>query len=468
MTYNLSKIGIGIDFGTSNSVAAIYDGEQTYLVPLDDSNAVMPTASYVKRDFTISVGQKAIDDFIFDNQGRRVELSAECLGEERMSAGGLEGPADESETSKVFGQAINDMGLPGRLFRGTKRLLGDSSNERITIFHRHFRLVALITPILVRICDALQQNSAGANHACIGHPVEFEGLATNRNEVGLKRLQEAYSHAGISRQYLCPEPVAAAISYLNQNTLEERSLILTLDFGGGTLDLSILNSDGLSWDVKATHGLALGGDMIDQTIFRRLICPLLGKGERWSRVLDGEEVNTLFPFSEFEELLLNWPVSYMLNQNKFTAPVTQRMMQTDSGAKKFRRLYDLINQNYSYHIFEAIKELKVKLSSVEEAILDLPEIDVEVGITRDEFEGLISGILCQLEQAIFDVLTKAGLTLQDIDLVVRTGGSSQIPAVKGILEEMFPDKVIEHDPFTSVATGLAMEDYFNSGERGKG
>ena len=229
--------------------------------------------------------------------------------------------------------------------------------------------------------------------------------------------------------------------------------------------MSILKSDSQSWEVEATHGLALGGDKIDQAIFRKLIFPLLGKGERWSRVVDGEDVDTLFPFGEFEELLLNWPVSYMLNQNKFTAPVTHRMMQSDPAAKKFRRLYDLINQNYSYHIFEAIKCLKVKLSSETEAQLDIPEADIEVSVTRDEFEAMIAGILRQLEQAIAKVLTMAGKTLPDIDLVIRTGGSSQIPAVKAILENMFPDKVVEHGPFTSVASGLAMQDYFNSGQR---
>ena len=78
---------------------------------------------------------------------------------------------------------------------------------------------------------------------------------------------------------------------------------------------------------------------------------------------------------------------------------------------------------------------------------------------------MIAGILRQLEQAIAKVLTMAGKTLPDIDLVIRTGGSSQIPAVKAILENMFPDKVVEHDPFTSVASGLAMQDYFNSGQR---
>jgi hypothetical chaperone protein len=46
-----------------------------------------------------------------------------------------------------------------------------------------------------------------------------------------------------------------------------------------------------------------------------------------------------------------------------------------------------------------------------------------------------------------------------IDLVVRTGGSSQIVAVRQLLERLFPGKVTEHDPFTSVAGGLAIANY---------
>jgi hypothetical chaperone protein len=49
-------------------------------------------------------------------------------------------------------------------------------------------------------------------------------------------------------------------------------------------------------------------------------------------------------------------------------------------------------------------------------------------------------------------------------LVLRTGGSSLIPAVKEILDNQFPGKVVEHDPFTSVAAGLAIADYFNYGD----
>ncbi|MFT7367750.1 MAG: putative chaperone protein, partial [Oceanospirillaceae bacterium] len=107
---------------------------------------------------------------------------------------------------------------------------------------------------------------------------------------------------------------------------------------------------------------------------------------------------------------------------------------------------------------------KAELSTQESAILDIPEIDIEVILERWEFEIMISDQLFQLEQAISLILAKAELEASDIDLVLRTGGSSLIPAVKDILDNQFPGKVVEHDPFTSVAAGLAIADYFNYGD----
>ena len=150
-----SKFGIGIDFGTSNSAAAVFDGEQVRLVQLSELNPIMPSANYIDRDFASTIGQPAIDDYISDNQGRKVELSVEVIGEARTSAGTADGPASESETTKVYGQAFNDASLPGRLFRGTKRLLGNTASDKTVIFSRPFRLVALVTPILVGIRKAL-------------------------------------------------------------------------------------------------------------------------------------------------------------------------------------------------------------------------------------------------------------------------------------------------------------------------
>ncbi len=457
------KHGIGIDFGTSNSAAAVFDGERVKLVQLSQLNPIMPSANYIDRDFFSTIGQPAIDDYISDNQGRKVELSAELIGEARTSAGTADGPASESETSKVFGQAFNDAGLPGRLFRGTKRLLGNTASDKTVIFSRPFRLVALVTPILVGIRKALQLTVADSSHACIGHPVNFEGLEQGRNNVALERLSESYRHAGIVEQTFCPEPTAAAISYLYNHPHSRDQLMLTVDFGGGTLDFCILRREGSDFNVVATHGIALGGDKIDQCIFRELVFPLLGKGERWRRTVDGSEVDTLFPFADFEELLINWPISYMLNQNKYTAPVMLRMEEADEGSIKFRRLYDLIKQNYSYQVFEAIKVFKAELSVADYAVLDIPEIDIEVTLERWEFELMISDLLFELEQAITLILDKAGVVAGDIDLVLRTGGSSLIPAVKDILDNQFPGKVVEHDPFTSVAAGLAIADYHGFG-----
>jgi hypothetical chaperone protein len=457
------KPGIGIDFGTSNSAAAVFDGEQVRLVQLSELNPIMPSANYIDRDFASTIGQPAIDDYISDNQGRKVELSVEVIGEARTSAGTGDGPASESETTKVYGQAFNDASLPGRLFRGTKRLLGNTASDKTVIFSRPFRLVALVTPILVGIRKALRRSVDNSSQACIGHPVNFEGMEQGRNNVALQRLSESYRYAGITEQSFCPEPTAAAISYLYNYPHSRDQLMLTVDFGGGTLDFCILRRKGTEFSVEATHGIALGGDKIDQTIFRELVFPLLGKGERWSRMVDGSEVDTLFPFAEFEELLINWPVSYMLNQNKYTASVMQRMVLPDEGAIKFKRLYDLIKQNYSYQVFEAIKAFKAELSVSDSAVLDIPEIDIEVRLERWEFELMITDLLFELEQAISLILNKAGLHADDIDLVLRTGGSSLIPAVKDILENQFPGKVVEHDPFTSVAAGLAIADYFGYG-----
>ena len=126
------------------------------------------------------------------------------------------------------------------------------------------------------------------------------------------------------------------------------------------------------FEVLTTHGIGLGGDHIDQQLFRCLLFPLLGKGERWRRKGEDREIETLFPFDNYEEYLLNWPVSYMLNQNEYTTPVMHRMEAGDEAATKFRRLYELIKRNYSYLVFQCIKEVKAMLSDQLTARLDIP------------------------------------------------------------------------------------------------
>jgi hypothetical chaperone protein len=471
------RSGIGIDFGTTNSTAAVYDGERLRLVVLEAGlQPIMPSATYIDVELKTETGQAAIDRYIADNTGRTVELVPEVIGAASVMVGDPDPEGRrpvETLTKKVYGQPMNDSGLQGRLFRGTKRLLGDPNVRRLMVFEHPFRLVALITPILLRIRRAIE---AGQLHdsrdgdfvprplpgldpsvACVGHPVNFEGKAEHRNKLALTRLGEAYQYAGLVHHDLYPEPVAAAVSYLHDHPGASGSHLLTVDFGGGTLDFCVLRRrDGARFDVLATHGLALGGDHIDQRLFRTLLFPLLGKGEIWRRRGIDREIETRFPFEDYEDFLLNWPVTYMLNQNRYTTPVMDRIEQGGPAMHKFRRLRELIKQNYGYLVFQAIKDVKADLSERDEAVLDIPEIDVELAITRARFEETIADLLDQFRAGVTDAVAASGLALRDIDLVVRTGGSSLIPAVRAILEDCFPGRVVDQDPFTSVAAGLAL------------
>ena len=467
MTRKIRAVGIGIDYGTSNSAAATYDGVVVSVIKLETTSPIMPSATYIDSEYKICTGQNAINTYIKANTGRTVELSAELLGVGRTTTGQLgdNGLPEEAPSQHIYGQSLIDNGQQGRLFRGIKRLLSTAEKQRIMVFNKPFRLVALITPLLLRIRATITTNlqrtniNAVADHACIGHPIIFEGSTISSNDSALMLLSESYEYAGFVEKSYCPEPIAATLSYLHANPGTASKTLLTVDFGGGTLDFCIIQQTRNSSEVIATHGIGIGGDHIDQLLFKELLFPLLGKGERWRREGAYREIDTLFPFEEYEDLLLNWTVSYMLNQNKFTAPLMQRIQVGDKASEKFRRLYDLIKGNSSHTIFQAIKDLKAHLSVETTAVLDVPEIDVEIIVERSHFEEIINPLLIQFDYAIDYLLADAKIKVEDIDIVLRTGGSSLIPAVKNKLTERFGEKVIEHDPFTSVASGLAIAEY---------
>ena len=458
----MARIGVGVDFGTTNSVAAFYDGEQLRLVDLESSGSVMPSATYIDQELQTKTGDLAIEQYIADNTGRTVELVPEVIGETSKfsESGDAEEPSEvDTVTERIYGAPITDSGLQGRLFRGTKRLLGDERVRRLMVFDQPFRLVALITPILLRIRKALEKEIGQLGTVHIGHPVNFEGRERLRNRLALDRLGEAYKHAGIPSQDFYPEPVAAAVSFLSLHPEVQGETLLTLDFGGGTLDFCVLRKNRDQFEVLATHGIGIGGDHIDQLLFRELLFPLMGKGEMWKRKGFDREIETRFPFEDFEDLLLNWAITYTLNQNRYTTPVMDCIRQGGVGKRKFERLQEVIKHNLSYLLFSAIKDFKANLSNHHEARLDIPEIDVNIVMNRAEFENLIRSPLQSVARSLDETVRQAGLTLNEIDIVLGTGGSSLIPAVRAMLDQRFPGKVVEHDPFTSVATGLAIANY---------
>jgi hypothetical chaperone protein len=457
------KIGVGLDFGTSNSTVAWFDGSRLHFVRVERTGAILPTAVHLSRDYTGSTGTDAIDLYVQENSARLVHLVPEIIGQ---AAGTIDDRSNEFDMSEletarnvVFGPLI-DHGLPGRLFLGLKRLLGNPKIERLFVFNRPYRLVALLTPVLLRMRESVEaelQSEIDSVH--FGRPVDFEGSEPARNQLALARLTEAGEHAGFRNIEFYPEPIAASLSFLWQQRLLPQGVVLTVDFGGGTLDLAVIRHAGVDFKVLATDGADLGGDRIDQLIFRRLLFPLLGEGEKWSRHIDGRLIETMFPFNEYEEGILNWAITHTLNQNRYKTKLTELIAQGGPAAAKFERLKDLINYNYSYTIFTAIKKAKAELSVAEESSIDIPEINLTVRFTRTQLTQMLSQMMERLAGLIHRVLGDANLNPGDVDLVVRTGGSSQIVAVRDLLEKLFPGRVTEHDPFTSVAGGLAIANY---------
>lgn len=460
-------IGIGIDFGTSNSVAALFDGKRVHIVDFGGGKRSLPSACYLDTRLLAITGQEALDAYIEDNIGRRVELAAVPIGFARTSTGSYDeqGLPQLAQGGLIFSAARFDVNLPGRLFYGTKQMLSTADDGVLPVFNKPFRLEALITPILLRIQEALTAELATLNpaeavdHAVIGRPVHFERGGDGGDARAEKRLRLAYSHAGFDDHEPCFEPVGAALNYLHSQRGTAPGTMLTVDFGGGTLDFCVFRGDSAGFKVLGTHGVALGGNHVDQLLFRKLLFPLLGEGTSGRFFTADGFIESHFAFSEYAELLLNWPVSYLLNQNRYLTPIREMVLHGGAEAPKFRRLLDLIQFNYSYLVLQHIRAFKESFATQESATLDVPELDISLTLDRAAFNALIESATTQFSQALDAALTHTGIAAESIDRVICVGGSTQLTAVRAALEARFPGRVVAHDIFTSVAAGLAIRDW---------
>jgi hypothetical chaperone protein len=112
------QVGIGLDYGTSNSSVASFDGETLRAIELDaastSAGSVMPTALYPDRKLTATIGQAAIDRYIRENVGRRITLEREDLGELAITVA-------ETDDTKVAWRGPERRGARARLYRPGSR-----------------------------------------------------------------------------------------------------------------------------------------------------------------------------------------------------------------------------------------------------------------------------------------------------------------------------------------------------------
>lgn len=460
-------LGIGIDFGTSNSSVALFDGRELRYVELEPDSSppeVMPTALYLDRQLSAEVGRSAIDAYMRDNAGRLIELAPEEVGEILITVAGTDSsPGDDdggSITTLAQVHAFTDQEMPGRLFRSVKRWLGNASVDRVRVFDARYRIVALVTPILAHLREAAERSSGervGRVH--LGRPVVYEGRGEDPSKLGVSRMLEACGHAGLREPVLYPEPIAAARSFLHGRRAENEEVVLTFDFGGGTLDLALMRSHAGSFQLLGSHGTGLGGDAIDRLIYRAKLFPELGEGELTYKPVGDSLKKMPFPFREFSDRLLNWTLAYELNRPELLELIGLGMREAGETGRKFERLRAVVAGNRAYSLLEAIERAKVELSDRDDARITLEDLDLDLPITRAELDALLQPLLVDVEACVSQLLEAAQLPRHAVGVVVRTGGSSRIPAVIRLLDEIFPSRVVEYDPFTSIAAGLAIASY---------
>ena len=213
--------------------------------------------------------------------------------------------------------------------------------------------------------------------------------------------------AGLEVLRLVNEPTAAALAYgLDKN---KDGLIAVYDFGGGTFDVSILKLHEGIFEVVATGGdTHLGGDDIDNLMIAIALDDIAGDL--------GEDVRG--------------------------------------------------NGEAVQAIRKAVIEAKILLSTADSAKLDVP---LPSGkrylreITREQFEGLIAGVIARTAGPCKQALKDAGLSTAQIDEVVLVGGSTRIPAVRALVDDLFEMKARGKKPHTElnpdevVALGAAVQ-----------
>jgi len=127
--------------------------------------------------------------------------------------------------------------------------------------------------------------------------------------------------------------------------------------------------------------------------------------------------------------------------------------------EQVRALSSIIANNYGLMMFEQVERAKIDLSSRTEAVIRLQgqDLDIEEPLQRGEFEQIIGGEARKIAACLDEALARAQLRHDQIDAVVRTGGSSQIPIFQRMLRARFgAEKIRPLDEFTSVTAGLAI------------
>jgi hypothetical chaperone protein len=438
---------LGVDFGTTNSAIAFYDGHQLHTILADTANDnpfVMPSLIYIDRSAQVTIGAEAANVYLQHETGRPVRWRQREAGEIEVTVANPEG-GDPIEFVQPVSVMV-DEAARGRLIQSIKTALFNERYEGTRIFGRFYRVEDLIAIILRRLRQAAErQTGESCTGIVLGRPVRFSEnpLVDSRAE---SILLKAAHLAGFTDVRFEKEPVGVA--YLYHRSSSTRQIVLVFDFGGGTLDLTIADVGGDQAPViRATGSVPIGGNDLDRRIMNALL-PYFDGGDEGA--LPGD----------MSDKLLTWQTMPELSRPREMERIHR--LKRNGHVQTMRALETLITHNIGFRLFKEIEQIKIRLSEAETAQLDFDfgDLHIHETITRRRFDRMIADDLDHIREGVYKILQTANLRPDQINLVLRTGGSSLIPAVRQMLEDIFDaDRVQAIDPLISVTGGFAVVAY---------
>jgi hypothetical chaperone protein len=437
---------IGLDFGTSNSGAAIYDGHKVHLLPVDRSNItpeVVKTILYITKEHQSFIGQEAVELYYRHNVNRVRRYVKKWAGE-------LEYVGAEMHYVRDTYVYVDEL-KPGRLLQYLKTALrkqnGPAGYSGTQIFDRYYAVGDLIREYLHALKSRVERElGEEVDEATIGRPVHFSG-SPETDERAQETLHQAALAAGFNKVRFELEPVAAA-HYFEKSLLSPKTALI-FDFGGGTLDVAIMRlGDPMHREVLASSGIDIAGSDFDRAIIEKRMLQFFGseKIDHQPELL--ELIHTIPDWIALPEL------STPINRNHILSAIQKRRAPIE-----MRRLLSLIFNDLAFTFYNHIETAKIALSEAGATIIELNEKDLDIWdiYTRWQFEKDIEDFRRRIEQFLFDTLKESRLEPGQIDVLVKTGGSSGIPIFSKLLAQIFGgEKIVESDAFNSVTAGLAI------------
>ena len=439
------SIQIGLDFGTSNSGVAVSDGSKVRLLPVDPKNImpeVVKTILYITRDDQAYIGQEAIELYYRHNVNRLRRYVKKWAGEIEFTG------AEMFYVRDIF--VYEDELRPGRLMQYLKTALrkaggaGDFTGTHI--FDHYYRTVDLVRTYL-QVLKKRSEQVLGEpiQGVTLGRPVKFSESPELDRQAEETLRQAAYA-AGFETVDFELEPLAAALYY--EQTLDRPQNALIFDFGGGTLDIAILRLGETPRQVYASGGIDIAGSDFDRAIIEKRLLPHFGL----------EQASYEPEILELIQAVPDWIALLELStpQNRENL---ERAMRAGIAPVRLKTLQSLIFNDLAFSFYNQVEAAKIALSSQGAAVIALQDqgIDFWELYTRRQFEQDIEPYRQQIEAVLLDTLAASGLQAEQIDVVVKTGGSSHIPVFTHMLARLFgADRLVTSNAFGSVTAGLAI------------